>query len=147
MKCGVQKPHKKRGVFRKAKMSRIFQFKTMKKLSFLFLIFIANATFAQTDAKVTHPKVKEYSLLVNDYMTYKKSGKNEPFKDLLKMSTVADEINCLLTIEQAKIAMPFFVENNMRARSCGSADYPKTAVLNSKSVNEYKASIDKMTKQ
>ncbi len=119
----------------------------MKKLSLLFLIFVANATFAQTDAKLTHPKVKEYSLIVNDYVTYKKSGKSEPYKDLLKVSKLADEINCLLTIEQAKKAIPFFVENKMRARSCGSADYPESAVLNNKSVNAYKASIDNMMKQ
>jgi hypothetical protein len=119
----------------------------MKKLSLLFLIFVANATFAQTDAKLIHPKVNEYSLIVNDYMTYKKSGKNEPYKDLLKMSNLADEIKCLLTIEQAKKATPFFVENNMRARSCGSADYPGSAVLNNKSVNVFKASIDNLMKQ
>ena len=80
----------------------------MKKLSLLFLIFVASATFAQTDAKLTHPKVKEYTLIVNDYVTYKKSGKKEPYKDLLKVSNLADEINCLLTIEQAKKAIPFF---------------------------------------
>ena len=119
----------------------------MKKLALLFLIFVANATFAQTDAKLTHPKVNEYTLIVNDYLTYKKSGKNEPYKDLMKMSNLADEINCLLTIEQAKKAITFFVENKMRARSCGSADYPESAVLNEKSVNAYKASIDKMMKQ
>jgi hypothetical protein len=119
----------------------------MKKLLLLPLIFIANATFAQTDATITHPKVSEYSLIVNDYLTYKKSGKTEPYKDLMKMSSIADEINCLLTIDQAKKVIPFFVENKMRARRCGSADFPASAVLNEKSVNAYKASIDNMMKQ
>jgi hypothetical protein len=118
----------------------------MKKLSLIFLIFASNATFAQSDAKATHPKVNEYALVVNDYLTYKKSGKTEPFKDLMKMSNLSDEIKCLLTKEQAQKVMPYFVENNMRARSCGSADYPQSAALNDKSVDAFKASIDSMMK-
>ena len=49
----------------------------MKTILLLVLIFVANATYAQKDAKATHPKVSEYSQLVNNYLPYKKSGKAE----------------------------------------------------------------------
>jgi hypothetical protein len=39
------------------------------------------------------------------------------------------------------------VENKMRARSCGSNDYPTTALLNQESVTKYKTSIDSITKK
>jgi hypothetical protein len=35
----------------------------------------------------------------------------------------------------------------MRARSCGSNDYPVTELLNQESVTKYKASIDSMSKK
>jgi len=118
----------------------------MKKAFFILFFLVFGVAFAQTDPKAVHPKVKEYSLISNEYTKYQKLGKTEPFKDLMKMYSLAEEINCLLTLEQAKRVIPFSVENKMRARDCGSAEYPTNAVLNELSVTTYKAIIDKMMK-
>ena len=115
---------------------------TSKKilLATLLSVFFSLSSFSQTTSKSIHLKVKEHSTLVAEYV---KTGKT----DLLKMGTLADEINCMLTLDQAKAIMPFFVENKMRVRSCGSNDYPSEAVLNQESVTKYKASIESMYKK
>lgn len=105
-----------------------------------FCAIYSFSSFSQTATKTIHPKVKEYSTIVAEY---NKTGK----ADMVKMSSVADEINCMLTLDQAKSILPFFVEYKMRARSCGSNDYPVTELLNQESVTKYKASIDSMTKK
>jgi hypothetical protein len=109
-------------------------------LTIFFALIYSLSSFSQSATKTIHPKVTEYSTLVAEY---NKTGK----ADFSKISTVADEINCMLTLDQAKSILPFFVENKMRARSCGSNDYPTTALLNQESVTKYKTSIDSITKK
>lgn len=75
----------------------------------------------------------------------KKAADEEKMASLVtKMSAIADEINCLLTKDQATDIMPFFVNYNMRERSCGSADFPDKAIFNAASVLEYKNCIKKL---
>lgn len=109
-------------------------------LATLLSVFFSLSSFSQTTSKSIHLKVKEFSTLASEYV---KTGKT----DALKMSTLADEINCMLTLEQATAIMPVFVENKIRGRACGSNDYPSTAVLNQESVMKYKASIESMYKK
>jgi len=98
-------------------------------------IFINVFVFSQNKSNI-NPKVLEYSKMVDEY---KKTGQLTT-----KMSNLANEINCMLTQEQAKSVLPFFVQNNMRGFSCGSNEYPAKAILNNESVNKYKAAIKRL---
>lgn len=95
-------------------------------------IFISVFVFSQNKSNI-NPKVLEYAKMVDDY---EKTGKLTS-----SMSNLANEINCMLTLEQAKLVLPFFVQNNMRGSSCGSNEYPVKAILNNESVNKYKSAI------
>ena len=118
----------------------------MKKLS-LFSIFIAVffVTNAQKKSNPIHPLVLEYSKLADEYM--KKNPQDISREEVGKMSTVSNQIECLLSLNQAKIVIPFFVENNMRNRLCGSDEYPQTEILDKASFNMYKTTIEKLTKK
>jgi hypothetical protein len=107
----------------------------MKFISTIILLLAVFTAKAQSNPKEVHSKVKEYHAMATEF---KKTGK----ADVYKTSPLATEITCMLTLEQAKVAMPFFVENNMRARSCGAETYPTKAVLNKLSVDKFKAALD-----
>lgn len=111
----------------------------MKRLLLAGLILLSIESMAQDSKTAIHPKVKEYAELAD---TYEKTGK----RNLEKMSVLANEINCLLTLEQAKDALPYFVNNKMRGRTCGSGEYPSKEILNKASVDKYKTSMNKMKK-
>jgi hypothetical protein len=110
----------------------------------LFLIIgILLATFplkAQKTTSTIHAKVKEYSEFTN------KSLKTDDltYDEINQMSRLADQINCLLTLEQAKLAIPYSVENKLRGRFCGDDNYPIEKEINQASFNLYKSCLDKL---
>ena len=88
----------------------------------------------------------EYKVFVDQYKKSEPGNKEKQRELLVSMSNCSQEIICLLTKDQCTEAMPYFVENNMRERSCGSLEYPGEAVLNKLSLDEFKSCIKSLQK-
>lgn len=100
------------------------------------LCFSASITTAQQDTKI-----QEYSKMVDQVI----SGADVSREFVSKMSNLADEINCQLTKKQAdECKLDNF--SSLRARSCGSADFPEKEVYTNKDIILFNNTINKLTK-
>jgi hypothetical protein len=118
----------------------------MKTILITALLIFSNNCFSQSSEKSIHPKVAEYKVLVNQYLETGTQGDKEKQKQIMvPMGKCSQEIICLLSKEQCIEVMPYFVENNLRERSCGAPQFPNKAILNKLSFDEYKSCIKRMS--
>ena len=100
------------------------------------LCFSASITRAQQDTKI-----QEYSKIVDQVI----NGAEMTREFVSKMSIISEEINCQLTKKQAEeCKLVNFA--SLRARSCGSSDFPEKEVYTSKDIALYNNAINKLTK-
>jgi len=113
----------------------------MKKITKSFIVcailcLSASITCAQQDTKI-----QEYSKIVDQVI----SGADMSREFVSKMSNLSNEINCQLTKKQADECK---LENfsSLRARSCGSVDFPEKEVYTTKDIASYNNAINKLKK-
>ena len=113
----------------------------MKKITKLItvcaiLCFSAGITKAQQDTKI-----QEYSKMVDQVI----SGADVSREFVSKMSNLSNEINCQLSKKQAdECGLINF--NDLRGRSCGSADFPEKDAYTTKDIVLYNSAINKLKK-